>query len=93
MNWDQLQGNWKQMKGALMKQWGKLTEDDLATAKGDRALLIGSLQERYGIQKEQAQKDLEDFLARHNPENTSSREVATEGAPVDTETLKIGMKP
>jgi uncharacterized protein YjbJ (UPF0337 family) len=93
MNWDQLQGDWKQMKGSLHKKWGKLTDDDLAKARGDRLLLTGLLQERYGIQKEQAEKELDDFIAGSETHTRGENEVATEGAPVDSETLKIGMKP
>ena len=86
MNWDQVQGNWKQMSGLVRKKWAKLTGDDLNDAKGDRAILAGKLQEHYGLTKEDAERQLDDLIAEY------PNEVATEGAPVDTETLKIGMK-
>ena len=53
MNWDQIKGNWKQFSGEARKQWGKLTDDDLTVAKGERDLLVGKVQERYGIAKEE----------------------------------------
>jgi uncharacterized protein YjbJ (UPF0337 family) len=65
MNWDQVEGNWKQMKGAVKKQWGKLTEDDLTIAKGNAEALGGRLQERYGISKEQAKKEMDEFIKAH----------------------------
>jgi uncharacterized protein YjbJ (UPF0337 family) len=93
MNWDQIQGDWKQMKGSIAKKWGKLTDDDLAKAKGHRLILTGLLQERYGIRKEQAEKDLDEFIAGYKTHVRGENEVATEGAPLDSATLKIGMKP
>ena len=89
MNSDQLEGNWKQMKGLLALKWGKLTEDDFAVANANRQILAGRIQERYGIEKESAEKQLEEFLREQ--ENPRSAEVAREGGPVTTETLKIGM--
>jgi uncharacterized protein YjbJ (UPF0337 family) len=65
MNWEQVEGNWMQVKGKVKEKWGKLTDDDLTLAAGKRDVLAGRLQERYGIAKEQAEKDLEDFFARH----------------------------
>ncbi len=62
MNSDQLAGKWKQMKGAVKQQWGKLTDDDLAMINGDRDKLIGSVQERYGIAREEAQKRTDEWL-------------------------------
>ncbi|MGB0069839.1 MAG: CsbD family protein, partial [Isosphaeraceae bacterium] len=48
MNWDQITGEWKQLKGKVKEKWGKLTDDDLTTAAGKREHLAGLLQERYG---------------------------------------------
>ncbi|WP_456315829.1 CsbD family protein [Plastoroseomonas arctica] len=58
MNWDQIAGNWKQMTGKVREQWGKLTDDDLAVIGGQRDQLLGKVQERYGITKEQAEEQL-----------------------------------
>ncbi len=59
MNWDQIQGKWTQMKGSVKQQWGKLTDDDLEVIAGSKDKLVGRLQERYGIQKEEAQRQLD----------------------------------
>lgn len=64
MNWDQIAGNWKQFSGRVQKQWGKLTNDDIEKAKGDQKLLAGKIQERYGISKEEAERQLNDWSNR-----------------------------
>ena len=51
MNWDRIEGNWKQAKGKVKEQWGKLTDDDIALVNGERDQLAGKIQERYGIGK------------------------------------------
>jgi uncharacterized protein YjbJ (UPF0337 family) len=56
MNADQLEGKWKQLKGSVKEKWGKLTDDDLDVIAGKRDKLIGRLQERYGITKEEAER-------------------------------------
>ncbi|RCS23476.1 CsbD family protein [Phyllobacterium salinisoli] len=61
MNWDQIKGQWKQMQGSVRKQWGKLTDDDLEQAKGSRDQLVGRIQERYGIAKEAAEREVDDW--------------------------------
>ena len=62
MNWDKVEGNWKQMKGAVKEKWGKLTDDDLTVAGGKRDALVGRLQERYGVAKDEAEKQLNEFV-------------------------------
>jgi uncharacterized protein YjbJ (UPF0337 family) len=59
MNADQIKGNWKQLKGKVKEQWGKLTDDDITVIDGEREQLLGKLQERYGYSKEQAERELE----------------------------------
>jgi uncharacterized protein YjbJ (UPF0337 family) len=66
MNWDVLKGQWKQMTGKVKAKWGKLTDDDLTTIGGKKDELLGKLQERYGYQKDQAEKELDDFLNSMN---------------------------
>lgn len=61
MNEDRLQGNWKQLKGKMKEQWGKLTDDDLDVAEGKRDQLIGKIQERYGITKDEAERQYREF--------------------------------
>jgi len=62
MNWDQVAGKWKQMTGSAKQQWGKLTDDDLAYMAGGKDQFVGRLQERYGIAKEEAQKQADAWL-------------------------------
>jgi len=59
MNWDQVEGKWKQAKGSVKERWGKLTDDDLDVIAGKRDQLVGKIHERYGISKEQAQREVE----------------------------------
>ena len=61
MNSDQFEGKWKQLKGSVKQQWGKLTDDDVSALSGKKDELIGKLQERYGITREQAQKEADDW--------------------------------
>jgi uncharacterized protein YjbJ (UPF0337 family) len=61
MNWDQITGDWKQFKGKVKEKWGKLTDDELTTIAGKREQLAGLLQEKYGLAKDQAEKELNEF--------------------------------
>ena len=65
MNWDQVEGNWTQMKGRVKEAWGDLTDSDLTKIEGKRDRLAGALQERYGKQKEEAEKEIDVWLGRH----------------------------
>ncbi|NLU15774.1 MAG: CsbD family protein [Serratia liquefaciens] len=65
MNKDQADGNWKQFKGKVKEKWGKLTDDDLTVIEGKREQLVGKIQERYGYQKEAAEKEVKSWEA-HN---------------------------
>jgi uncharacterized protein YjbJ (UPF0337 family) len=58
MNWDRIEGNWKQVTGRAKEQWGKLTDDDLDVVAGRRDRLAGKIQERYGVAKDEAEKQL-----------------------------------
>ncbi|MER3447163.1 MAG: hypothetical protein C4291_10110 [Candidatus Dadabacteria bacterium] len=62
MNWDRIAGNWKQVKGKIREKWGKLTDDDLEVIAGKRDQFIGKLQERYGISKEEAERQVNDWM-------------------------------
>ena len=64
MNKDRIEGNWKQVKGKVKEQWGKLTDDDLVEIAGKRDQLAGKLQARYGVAKEEAERQLRDFETR-----------------------------
>jgi uncharacterized protein YjbJ (UPF0337 family) len=62
MNWDRVEGNWKQLKGKVQQQWGNLTSDDLDKIEGKRTELAGRLQERYGYAKDQAEREIDRWL-------------------------------
>jgi uncharacterized protein YjbJ (UPF0337 family) len=66
MNEDIIKGKWRQIKGEVKSQWGKLTDDDLDRVEGDAEKLIGRVQERYGYQREQAKREVDDFFRRHD---------------------------
>jgi uncharacterized protein YjbJ (UPF0337 family) len=62
MNWDRIEGNWKQFAGKVKEKWGKLSDDDLQTINGQQEQLIGRIQERYGVAKEEAQKQVKTWV-------------------------------
>jgi len=64
MNWDRVEGNWKGFKGRVREQWGKLTNDDLDVVAGKREQLAGKIQERYGIARDEADRQVNDWLER-----------------------------
>jgi uncharacterized protein YjbJ (UPF0337 family) len=72
MNWDQVEGKWKQYKGEAKEKWGKLTDDDLNVIRGRREQLVGRIQERYGIQKEVAEKQADEFVKALKEERVRS---------------------
>lgn len=63
MNKDTFKGEWQKVKGNVQRQWGKLTNDDLDVIKGDTKILVGKLQKRYGMTKEEAEKEVEKYKA------------------------------
>lgn len=65
MNQDRIEGNWTQFKGKVKEQWGKLTDDDLDIIAGKRDQLLGRIQERHGIARDEAEKQLEVFQERN----------------------------
>ena len=65
MNKDQAAGQWKQLKGKVKEQWGKLTDDDLMRLEGDQEQLAGRIQERYGVAKEEAERQVRDFRSKN----------------------------
>lgn len=62
MNWDTIKGQWKQLAGKMREKWGKLTDDDLTVIAGKKDQLVGKLQERYGYKKDQAERELDEFI-------------------------------
>ena len=65
MNNDTIAGNWKQLQGNILERWGKLTGDDLEVAAGRRDQIVGKIQERYGIMKDEAERQLTAFEQLH----------------------------
>jgi uncharacterized protein YjbJ (UPF0337 family) len=65
VNWDMIEGNWKQFQGHVKEKWGRLTDDNLATIAGKRDQLAGRIQEVYGITKDQAERQLKAFEDIH----------------------------
>ncbi len=65
MNQDRINGSWEQVKGAVQSTWGKLTHDDLSVIEGDRKQLAGKIQERYGVAKDEAEKQVHKWNETH----------------------------
>ncbi len=65
MNEDIIKGKWKQLRGEIKRQWGKLTDDDLDIAEGNRDYLVGKVQERMGIARDHAEKEVKEFERRY----------------------------
>jgi|ERR1700733_6174999 uncharacterized protein YjbJ (UPF0337 family) len=70
MNWDQVEGKWKQASGKAKEKWGKLTDDDLQRISGKRDQLIGRIQERYGVAKEEAERQVDEFSRTYGTNET-----------------------
>ena len=65
MNWAKIEGNWKQFKGSAQAKWGELTDDEVDEAAGNREKLVGKIQEKYGVAKDEAERQVDDFAASH----------------------------
>jgi uncharacterized protein YjbJ (UPF0337 family) len=65
MNRDTLKGQWKQVKGEVKRRWGKLTDDELDQVEGSFEKLVGRVQERYGYQRDQAEREIDEFLTTY----------------------------
>lgn len=62
MDWNQVQGSWKQFKGKAKIKWGKLTDDEIDVIEGKREQLVGKIQQRYGVSKDKAEKEVDDWI-------------------------------
>lgn len=76
MNWEIIEGKWKQVVGAAKQKWGKLTDDDLKLISGKKDELIGKIQERYGISKEEAKRQVENWDPFVGSEESRERKVS-----------------
>ncbi len=65
MNWDQIEGNWKQFTGAAQAKWGELTNDEMDQIAGNRERLEGKIQEKYGIEKEEAKRQVDEWMSKN----------------------------
>lgn len=65
MNWDSIKGEWKNLRGKVQEQWGKLTDDDLDVIDGKREQLSGRIQKHYGLAREDADRQIDDWFARN----------------------------
>jgi uncharacterized protein YjbJ (UPF0337 family) len=81
MNWDQLQGKWKQARGQVKEKWGRLTDDDLDVIDGRRQQLVGKIQEHYGIAKELAEQQAEEFVKTLQFEERQEEKAQRAGKP------------
>jgi len=77
MNWDQIEGKWKQYTGRFREKWGKLTDDDWQVIGGKKDQLVGRIQERYGMAREQAQREVDDFVRAIPGEDMPAPEEAS----------------
>jgi uncharacterized protein YjbJ (UPF0337 family) len=71
MNWDQIEGNWKQFMGHAREKWGKLTDSDWDTIGGKKDRLVGRIQERYGQSKEDAEREVDEWSRTHYRESVN----------------------
>ena len=86
MNADQFQGKWKQMKGTVKERWGKLTDDDIDIINGRNDQLVGKIQEKYGIAKEEAQKRVDDWAKQQREQEAHmGKPAGSEGNLADRE--------
>jgi uncharacterized protein YjbJ (UPF0337 family) len=74
MNWDRIEGKWKQAAGKTKEKWGKLTDDDLHIINGKREQLVGKIQERYGIAKDVAERQVDEFARTYGTDETVTQE-------------------
>ena len=74
MNWEHIKADWKDTKGKVKAKWGKLTDDDITVINGKQDQLVGRIQERYGIAKEEAEKQVEEFARTYDTDEATTRE-------------------
>jgi uncharacterized protein YjbJ (UPF0337 family) len=74
VNWNQIEGQWNQLKGEVKAKWGKLTDDDLTTIGGKKDQLVGKLQEHYGLMKDDAEKQLDAWIANAKPSTSTKKQ-------------------
>jgi uncharacterized protein YjbJ (UPF0337 family) len=85
MNWDRIEGEWKQLTSQVKSKWAKLTDDDLKHAGAKKDALVGKIQERYGILRDEAEKQVDEWIAklppRHGDADAKAANAANAGNP------------
>jgi len=79
MNWDQVAGKWKQYKGQAKEKWGKMTDDDIDVIDGRRQQLVGKIQERYGLARDAAESQADEFVRSLKEEDAAQERRAARG--------------
>lgn len=87
MNEDILKGNWKQVRGKIQKQWSKLTKDEVTAIDGDKKVLLGMLQEKYGLTKDEAKEELSNFYEFVSEETENIKEETLSALKNTTESV------
>ncbi len=90
MNWDQMEGKWNQYKGQVKEKWGKFTDDDLKVINGRRQQLVGKIQERYGLAKEAAENQAEEFVKALKEENKAEVKAEKEEYKAEVKARRAG---
>ena len=80
MNWEQVEGKWKQYSGKVREKWGKLTDTDLDVIHGRREVLVGKIQEHYGLAKEEAHRQVDEFFKALSADESAERGEKARGA-------------
>ena len=80
MNWDQVERKWKQYRGKMKEKWGKITDNDFDLIEGKRQILVGKIQEHYGIAKEAAEKQADEFVQSLKEEDAAEERAQQAGA-------------
>ncbi|MCF8005558.1 MAG: CsbD family protein [Chromatiaceae bacterium] len=65
MNWDQIKGKWHEVKGSVRAKWGELTDDEIEELDGNREKMVGKIQQKYGVAKEEAEKQVDEWTKSH----------------------------
>ena len=98
MDWNRVEGNWKQVKGKVKEKWGKLTDDDLTAINGHRDQLEGKIRERYGLAKDQARKEIDDWYGSQSaldwpdlasPDYKFTRDELNEAPPIRPKDIDV----
>jgi uncharacterized protein YjbJ (UPF0337 family) len=66
MNWDQIKGKWHEIKGSIRAKWGELTDDEIEELDGNREKMVGKIQQKYGVAKEEAEKQVDEWTKSHS---------------------------